>query len=172
MEITQKKELVELVRSQNVPLVAAEIGVCGGGSGLQFLIDGIERLYSIDSWRQLDQTGDGQNPDIWHLINMLTAATHLSGYGGRSVMIRGKSEDVAHLIPDNHLGLLYIDGDHSYEGVLKDITNYFPKVVNGGVIAFHDYNNAGYGVTEAVEHFCNGRYEIFLIDNDGAYFIK
>lgn len=34
--------------------------------------------------------------------------------------------------------LLFIDGDHSYEGVKTDFDLWFPKVVNGGVIAFHD----------------------------------
>lgn len=172
MIIQSKSQLMELVRHQGVPSVAAEIGVCGGGTGLQFLQDGLQKLYSIDSWRHLEQAGDGDQPDVWHLINLMTAAYRLTEYGNRSIMIRGKSEEVAHLIPNNSIGLLYIDGDHSYEGVINDITNYFLKVVCGGIIAFHDYNNAGYGVTKAVNDYCRGMYTIHLIDNDGAYFIK
>jgi MMP 1-O-methyltransferase len=34
--------------------------------------------------------------------------------------------------------LLFIDGDHAYEAVLADFHAWFPKVVDGGVIAFHD----------------------------------
>jgi len=34
--------------------------------------------------------------------------------------------------------LLFIDGDHAYEAVLADFRAWFPKVVDGGVIAFHD----------------------------------
>lgn len=33
---------------------------------------------------------------------------------------------------------LWIDGDHSYEGAKADFELYFPFVVEGGVIAFHD----------------------------------
>jgi len=35
--------------------------------------------------------------------------------------------------------LLWIDGDHSYQGVCYDIKNWTPFVAVGGVIAFHDY---------------------------------
>lgn len=40
-------------------------------------------------------------------------------------------------------GILWIDGDHSYEGVFSDYTNWLPFVVDGGVIAFHDNNSDG-----------------------------
>jgi predicted O-methyltransferase YrrM len=33
---------------------------------------------------------------------------------------------------------LFIDGDHSYEGVKKDFEMYSPLVAEGGLIAFHD----------------------------------
>lgn len=34
--------------------------------------------------------------------------------------------------------LLWIDGDHSYEGCMSDLTNWYDKVVPGGHILFHD----------------------------------
>ncbi len=45
--------------------------------------------------------------------------------------------------------LLWIDGDHSYEGVLSDIENWERFVIRGGMIAFHDYRN-GTGVSKAI----------------------
>ena len=36
------------------------------------------------------------------------------------------------------LDFLFIDGDHTYEGVKKDFEMYSPLVRNGGIIAFHD----------------------------------
>jgi predicted O-methyltransferase YrrM len=38
----------------------------------------------------------------------------------------------------NKIDLLFIDGDHSYDGVRKDFINYSPLVRKGGWIAFHD----------------------------------
>jgi predicted O-methyltransferase YrrM len=38
--------------------------------------------------------------------------------------------------------LLWIDGDHSYEGAKKDFDGFFPHVVSLGVVAVHDALNA------------------------------
>jgi hypothetical protein len=37
--------------------------------------------------------------------------------------------------------LLWIDGDHSYEGVKKDLDGFFPHLVSLGVVALHDALN-------------------------------
>lgn len=39
------------------------------------------------------------------------------------------------------LHLVFVDGDHSYDGVLADASLWGPKVVSGGYMLFHDYNN-------------------------------
>jgi len=36
------------------------------------------------------------------------------------------------------ISVLFIDGDHSYDGCLADYKKYEPFVVNGGLILFHD----------------------------------
>ena len=36
------------------------------------------------------------------------------------------------------VGVLFIDGNHSYECIKEDFTLYFPKVLTGGIILFHD----------------------------------
>lgn len=48
------------------------------------------------------------------------------------------------------IDLLFIDGDHEYESVKKDIQDYVPKVKHGGLIIFHDYGSWD-GVTRAVK---------------------
>ncbi len=47
----------------------------------------------------------------------------------------GKVEE---LLGGNELDFLFIDGDHSYNGVKKDFKMYSPLVRKGGLIAFHD----------------------------------
>lgn len=39
------------------------------------------------------------------------------------------------------IDFLFIDGDHSYEGVRKDFEMYSPLVKKGGLIGFHDITN-------------------------------
>lgn len=36
------------------------------------------------------------------------------------------------------IDFLFIDGDHNYEGAIKDFEMYAPLVKSGGIIAFHD----------------------------------
>lgn len=40
----------------------------------------------------------------------------------------------------NGVDWLFIDGDHSYNGVLADFNNYAPLLNKGGVLALHDIN--------------------------------
>jgi predicted O-methyltransferase YrrM len=45
---------------------------------------------------------------------------------------------IKEILKDNKVDFLFIDGDHSYEGVKKDFEMYSPLVRKGGIIAFHD----------------------------------
>ncbi|VVB58861.1 Methyltransferase domain protein [Candidatus Anstonella stagnisolia] len=59
-------------------------------------------------------------------------------------LLRGDShnaqslEKIKSILKGNPLDFLFIDGDHSYEGVKKDFEMYSPLVRKGGIIAFHD----------------------------------
>lgn len=72
--------------------------------------------------------------------------------------IVGDSADMAQKFEDESVDFVFIDADHSYEGCLRDITAWFPKVKQGGVIAGHDYyNNASCGVKQAVDEYFKGQ---------------
>jgi predicted O-methyltransferase YrrM len=47
-------------------------------------------------------------------------------------------EQVVSCFPDGQVDFLFIDGDHSYEGIKRDYQTYTPLVRDGGIIAFHD----------------------------------
>jgi hypothetical protein len=40
--------------------------------------------------------------------------------------------------------LLFIDGDHSYEGVRRDAELWLPRLMDGGIVMFHDVATAAY----------------------------
>ena len=48
------------------------------------------------------------------------------------------------ILRDNKVDFLFIDDDHSYEGIKKDFEMYSPLVRKGGIIAFHDIVPSGY----------------------------
>ena len=54
---------------------------------------------------------------------------------------RARSTDVSNSW-NRPIRLLWIDGDHSYEGAKKDLDGFFPHLVPHGVLAFHDALNA------------------------------
>jgi predicted O-methyltransferase YrrM len=58
---------------------------------------------------------------------------------------------------DNSLDFVFIDANHGYEDVKKDIQAWYPKVKPGGYIGGHDYSLFWKGVIQAVD-------EIFKAD--------
>lgn len=103
--------------------VVVEIGTLHGGSA-HILSSGDAEVWTIDN-----------NPKI--------------EVEGRFHSIVGDSSTMPWEKP---IDLLFIDGDHSFEGVLKDILTWLPRVKSGSNILFHDYDSHT-GVTEAVDVF-------------------
>ncbi|MGM2776519.1 class I SAM-dependent methyltransferase, partial [Bacillus cereus group sp. Bce015] len=58
----------------------------------------------------------------------------------------------------------YIDGDHSYQGVMSDILNAKKVIKENGIIAGHDYCNAYKGTIKAVNQ-CFGKPDKIYRDN-------
>jgi predicted O-methyltransferase YrrM len=54
-------------------------------------------------------------------------------------VIKANSWEAADLYEDESVDFVFIDADHSYDSVVKDLTAWFPKVKNGGILAGHDY---------------------------------
>ncbi len=78
---------------------------------------------------------------------------------------------------NNKYDIIYIDADHSYPAVKKDIEIAFQKVKNGGFIMGHDYElnknkcnyNWSFGTKQAVDEFCeNYSQKICAFGNDGC----
>ena len=56
-------------------------------------------------------------------------------------------------LDDNNYDAVFIDGNHSYEYVKKDLYNYSKKIRPGGIIALHDVNFEGdrYGTPKVLK---------------------
>lgn len=61
------------------------------------------------------------------------------------------SERASRYFPDKFFDLVYIDANHSYECVKKDIATWMPKLKKGGRIAGHDHDQNWPGVMRAVK---------------------
>jgi predicted O-methyltransferase YrrM len=70
------------------------------------------------------------------------------GVSGQVKPIVGVSVEVAKSW-NKPIQLLFVDGSHKYEDVLADFAGFFPHVVPGGIVAFHDVNEKWPGVLRA-----------------------
>lgn len=52
-----------------------------------------------------------------------------------------KTSKEAAQVFDHPIELIFIDGGHEYESVKSDYELWFPKVIDGGIMAFHDTTN-------------------------------
>ena len=71
---------------------------------------------------------------------------------------QGLSHQVIAGFPDNHFDWIYIDADHSYDGVLRDAKASAAKLKPGGLMIFNDFAHIDpelgrYGVQRAVVDF-------------------
>ena len=79
---------------------------------------------------------------------------------GRVLLHRGDSAKVISGFPPRHFDFVYIDADHSYRGVLRDIDASVDKVKDDGFLIFNDYTYWSpwecmpYGVMQAVNELC------------------
>ncbi len=48
------------------------------------------------------------------------------------------SIEASKLFANSSVELIFVDGSHDYESVKLDFKSWFPKVMQGGIIAFHD----------------------------------
>jgi predicted O-methyltransferase YrrM len=83
-------------------------------------------VYAVDPW-----DGSGEAPEAF-LHNIRAACID------KLVSPIPMSSEKAAASFDQPVELIFIDGDHSYEAVRLDLELWLRKVVEGGVLAFHD----------------------------------
>jgi predicted O-methyltransferase YrrM len=90
---------------------------------------GMHRGYSMETWRK------AFNPEI--LIGLEIDSKPEDAYDEIGFRWEADSHMTQPNIPPL-IDFLFIDGDHSLEGVMKDWIEYSHYVKSGGIIAFHD----------------------------------
>ncbi len=76
-----------------------------------------------------------------------------------------KRAETYKLVAGKSISVLFIDGDHSYNGCKRDIDAWHPLMKEGGIMLFHDCDETSPGVVQAVAEFVNthtvNRWELF-----------
>ena len=160
MKLKNRSELPILLNRLELLGHGAEIGVQQGRFAQEILRGWLgEKLYLIDCWRQMPGYQDIANVDPNQQLNHL-AHTFMNVYefGARATIIREFSLEAVKLFANASLDFVYLDSDHSYEGVSADLQAWYPKIRPGGIFAGHDFldgvNSCGvFGVASAVTEF-------------------
>ena len=142
--------LVELIKERNIKKIA-EIGVFEARNA-RFILrncgDVIEEYWGVDKYNTTwvmggrTYTHPKQTDEKWH--EMYKRACKYMPYFPQFRILRMDSEEAVALFPkESFLGgyfdFVYIDADHTYDMVKKDIELWLPLVKKGGVIGGHDY---------------------------------
>ena len=135
-----RKELLNLLKIINSikPKFILEIGTASGGTFLLLskVANSNALLISIDFSRDpFSQVYPSWRGTLYKAFNLGEQRIYLIG-GNSHALTTLKS--VKKILKDEMLDLLFIDGDHSYNGVKKDFEMYSRLVKKGGIIIFHD----------------------------------
>jgi predicted O-methyltransferase YrrM len=113
------------------PIVGAELGILRGDMSACLL----------------------ERPDL--TLYMIDIRVREEARKPRGVIIESDSSEAASQFPDEHFDFVFIDADHTLNGVRKDFAAWAPKVKPGGWLCGHDYGKGGVtgGVDIAVHQF-------------------
>ena len=157
------------------PKVCVEIGSARGKSactvGMALRRNGGGKLYAIDphsptNWNDTDSV------DTFAIINQNLQKAGVTGF----VEIVRKTSTEAARDWDKKIDLIFIDGDHSFEGVKADWELFLPHLGEFGVAVFHDTiwdlkpdtqtTRADMGVPRFVDELRAAGYPVITIDQD------
>lgn len=149
----QCKKLYELAKQCNKHYFIVEIGSFQGLStcclGLGSLHGNKVPVVAIDLWNttQLnDRQERFESDETYELFKSYIKAMQVDSvvqYQKSSSIEASKNWD-----KNNKIGILFIDGDHSYRGVYNDFFSWYDYVATNQLILFHDYSKHFPGVVK------------------------
>lgn len=146
----------EIIRQNNFK-TCVEVGI-GYGFHAKEILDStlVERLYLVDP--MMYYPNDGFAEDVIKyggfekLVNNIKI--HLSEHENRYKWFRSPSLGITpEQIPDESVDAIFIDGDHSYDAVSRDLPFWWKKLRVGGMLLGDDYNSCHPGTKQAVDEF-------------------
>ena len=158
--------------------IGAELGVEQGRFS-ELILSTVrpKKLYLIDSWIDV-MTGKFRNQEetLRQEKNYNDVRKKFQKYLEVEI-IRESSVDASKLFENNSLDWIYIDADHSYEGVSKDLIEWGEKIKLGGFMCGHDWTTKPkkkhgviFGVNRAVEEYVlKNKFEFIGITNEDNF---
>ena len=146
-----RPSLKNLVGSKD--LVGVEIGVfLGTNTKTIFENLDIRKLYLVDPYNE--DSSIFQNTQYRAFIIEYQAHVNLELYEDKIVWVKDISDNIIYYFEDD-FDFVYVDGDHKYEGVIRDLNIFYKLIKSGGIIGGHDFDaeTEGNQVRKAVYDF-------------------
>lgn len=149
--------IFEKIINDNDFKIVAEVGI-GYGFHAKSILDNtnIDNIFLIDPMQPYDN--DAFSTDVINyggfdkLVSNITH--HLNEHSSRYTWLRQPSVSITQTqIDDNSLDAVFVDADHSYDAVSKDLPFWYKKIRKGGWLLGDDYNSCHPGTTKAVDEF-------------------
>lgn len=149
-------------------MIMVEIG-CYKGESTTVWCKNFKKVFAIDPWVD----GKGYDNNDIASRSMSSAIENefdirLNEYDNFE-KIKNYSYEVINRFEDESLDFVYIDGEHTYDGVKQDIELYLSKIKKGGYIGGHDYKPKWQGVMDAVNERFKSPDKIFF---DKSWIVK
>ncbi len=137
--------------------VCVEVGI-GYGFHAKEILDNtsLEKLYLVDPMCYYPNDAFAEDVITYGGFEKLVKniKLHLNEYEDKYLWYRTPSLNVTNeQIPDESVDAIFIDGDHSYEAVSKDLPFWWNKLRKGGWLLGDDYNSCHPGTKKAVDEF-------------------
>jgi len=145
------EHLLSLDRGEGDTINCVEIGVKSGRTMSEILPHFLSVHWTaVDPWVRTAGYTHWSSGQIARHEAKFDAVAAL--YSDRVLKVKSKSAEAITLFDPGTVDLVFIDGDHSYEGVKQDITLYLPTLRPGGILAGHGYGHERFpGVAQAVD---------------------
>jgi len=141
--------LLKILRKRDVNSMM-EIGTRNGGTLFLYswTLPGEAQLVSLDLPSDQSLRRGYDRFKTSYLSSMVQKSQNLKLIRGNSHSSRNLAKAKAAVGGVGKLDFLFIDGDHTYEGVKQDFEMYSPLVCKGGLVAFHDIVGHDVGISE------------------------
>jgi len=126
--------------------IGAEVGSHTGTTTKSLLKHNYDlHLYAVDLWGPVpDEVGGGTQYKGYDFKKNKRRFNEVIGpFLDRITVLKGLSWEMANEVEDETLDFVFLDADHEYESVIKDIRAWTPKLKSNGTLCGHDSNFEG-----------------------------
>ncbi|OEU68393.1 MAG: hypothetical protein BBJ57_02185 [Desulfobacterales bacterium PC51MH44] len=144
---------MSVISAQNFK-TGCELGTYQGGTTF-FLLDNLPdlTLHTVDIFEQQPEHENYKEDRYDFTDRYPMVMEKAKKYGDRLVVHKGWTHEVAEKIEPETFDFVFIDADHNYEGVKRDILAWKSKIKQGGFLMGHDANLPS--VAKAVKECCS-----------------